>query len=78
VADQQFVDEINGPEDPMDDQEEPTVVIVPTDHEGINTQDEIDDAGVSGVHTVKITKKGPEAPFFINVSLRRMLLRRRL
>ena len=59
VACQEFVDEVDGPEYPMDDQEEPTVVVVPTDQEGVNAQDEIDDAGVSAVHATNITKKLP-------------------
>jgi hypothetical protein len=59
VADEEFVDEVNGPDDPVDDQEDPIVVVMPTDHQGVDAQDEIDDAGVSGVHDTNITKKLP-------------------
>ena len=64
VADEEFVDEIDGPNDPVNDQEDPIVVVVPTDHQGVDTQDEINDAGVSAAHTPKINKKGANGPFF--------------
>jgi hypothetical protein len=64
VADEQLVDEVNGPEDPVDDQQDPIVVIVPTDHQRVEAEDEIEEAGVSGFHACKITKKGPTGPFF--------------
>ena len=49
VADQQLVYEIDGPEDPMDEQQDPIVVIVPADHQRIEAKDEIED-GVSAFH----------------------------
>jgi hypothetical protein len=58
MADQQFVDEVDGPEDIMDDQQDQRVVIKPTDHQRIEAEDEIDDAGVS-VHDMNIAKKSP-------------------
>jgi hypothetical protein len=58
VADEQFVDQVNRPEDPVDQEQDPIVVIVPADHQGVEAQDEIDD-GVSAFHAFKITKKGP-------------------
>jgi hypothetical protein len=57
VADEEFVDEVDGPDDPMDDQQDPVVVVVPTDHQGVKTQDEVDDARISAAHTPKINKK---------------------
>ena len=66
VADQQLVYEIDGPEDPVDEQQDPIVVIVPADHQRIEAEDGIDDT-VSAFHgvnvEVNITKKGPYGPF---------------
>ena len=42
VADQQLVDEVHGPEDIVDDQQDYRVVVMPTDQQGINTQDAVD------------------------------------
>lgn len=66
VTDQQLVYEINGPEDPMDEQQDPIVVIMPADHQRIEAKDEIED-GVSAFHAcldirANITKKGPVGP----------------
>jgi hypothetical protein len=44
VADEQLVDEVDGPEDPVDEQEDPTMVIVPADHQRVETKDKIDNA----------------------------------
>jgi hypothetical protein len=68
VADQQFVDEVDGPEDPVDEQQEPIMVVMPTDHQRIETEDEIDDAvfsahGYKNIYRVKITKKRPYGLF---------------
>ena len=50
VADQQFIDQVDGPEDPVDDQQNPVVIIVPADHQRVEAEEEIDDAGGSAVH----------------------------
>jgi hypothetical protein len=50
VADQQFVNQVDGPEDIVDKQQDPVVVIVPADHERIQAEEEIDNAGGSVVH----------------------------
>ena len=63
VADQQLIDQVDGPEDPVDEQQDPTMIIVPTDHQGVEAEDEIEDAGVSGFHVVNITKKRPYGLF---------------
>ena len=42
VADQQLVYEVDGPEDIVDDQQDYRVIVMPTDQQGINTQDAID------------------------------------
>jgi hypothetical protein len=39
VADQEFIDEIDGPEDVMDDQQDDRVVVVPADHQCIEAED---------------------------------------
>ena len=44
VADEEFVDEVDGPEDVVDDQQENGVIVVPADHEGIDAQDAVEDA----------------------------------
>ena len=44
MADQQLVDEVDGPEDPVDKQKYPGVVIMPADHQRVETKDKIDDA----------------------------------
>jgi hypothetical protein len=50
VADQELIDQINGPEDIVDKQQDPVVVIVPADHERVQAEKEIDNAGGSAVH----------------------------
>jgi hypothetical protein len=44
MTDQQFIDQINGPENPMDDQQDPTMVIMPAYHECIDAKDGVDNA----------------------------------
>ena len=50
VADQQLIDQVDGPEKIVDEQQDPAVVIVPADHKGIETEKKINDAGCSAVH----------------------------
>jgi hypothetical protein len=38
---QQFIHKIDGPEDPVQDQKEDRVVVVPADHHGINAEKKI-------------------------------------
>jgi hypothetical protein len=54
MADEEFVDKIDRPDDPMDEQEDPVVVVVPADHQGIQAQEEVDDARIAAVHLVNI------------------------
>jgi hypothetical protein len=49
VADEQLIDQVDGPKDIVDKQQDPVVVIVPTDHKCIQAEKEIDDAGGSSV-----------------------------
>jgi hypothetical protein len=44
VADQQFVDEVDGPENVMDQQQDPAVVIVPADQKCIDAKNAVEDA----------------------------------
>ena len=50
VADQQLIDQVDGPENIMYKQQDPIVVIMPADHEGIEAEEKIYDAGCSVVH----------------------------
>jgi hypothetical protein len=50
VADEQLIDQVDGPENIMNEQQYPAVVIVPADHERIEAEKKIDDAGCSVVH----------------------------
>jgi hypothetical protein len=51
VAGQQFIDQIDGPENVMDDQQNPVMVIMPADHERVQAEEEIDNTGRSAVHS---------------------------
>jgi hypothetical protein len=42
VTSQQFIDQVDGPEDIVDEQQYPAMVIVPADHEGVQAEEEID------------------------------------
>jgi hypothetical protein len=61
VADQQLIDQVDGPEDPVDDHQENRVVVMPTDQDGIYAQDAVDEAVMSVVHAPNITKSMPPA-----------------
>lgn len=50
VTDQQLIDQVDRPEDKMDEQQDDGVVIIPAYHEGIDTQNGIYNAGISVVH----------------------------
>jgi hypothetical protein len=50
VPDQQLIYEINRPEDIVDEQQDPAVIVVPADHKRVETKEGIDDAGGSVVH----------------------------
>jgi hypothetical protein len=50
MADQQLIDQVDGPEDIVDEQQNPAMVIVPADHERVQTEEEIDNTGSSAVH----------------------------
>ena len=46
-----FINQIQRPEYIVNEQQNERMIVIPTDHEGINPQDEIDDAPVSPVHS---------------------------
>ena len=54
MADEEFVNEVNGPENPMNKQQEPTVVVVPADHQRIEAENSIEDARVRIVHVGQV------------------------
>lgn len=51
MADQQLVYEVDWPEDIVDDQQDYRVIVMPADQQGINTQDAVNDARASVIHT---------------------------
>jgi hypothetical protein len=50
MADQEFIDEVDRPENVVDQQQEPTMIVVPTDHQRVEAEDAIEDARVRVVH----------------------------
>ena len=49
---QQFIHEVDGPEDPVQDQEKNGMVVMPADHHGINAQEKIENTLISHVYGV--------------------------
>ena len=50
MACQQFIQQINWPEYIMDNQPKDGMIVIPAYHQGIQTQDEVDDALVAVIH----------------------------
>ena len=44
VADQEFVDEVDGPENVMNQQQDPIVVVVPADHQRVEAENAVKNA----------------------------------
>ena len=44
VTDQQLIDQVDGPENPMKDQQDPIMVIMPAYHKRIDAKDGVDNA----------------------------------
>ena len=59
MADQQFIDQVNGPEDIMDQQVQKGMIVIPTDHDRIETQDQVEDAFFPVFHLICIYRKIP-------------------
>jgi hypothetical protein len=57
VADEEFVDEVDGPEDIMDDHQEKGMVVVPADEDGVDAEDGVEYTGVAVVHISLHNKK---------------------
>jgi hypothetical protein len=60
VTDQELIDQIDRPKDVVYDKQNDGMVIIPADHQGIDAQDPIYNAGVPLVHSAalyKLTKK---------------------
>jgi hypothetical protein len=57
MADQHFIDEVNGPEDIMDQREKKGMVVIPADHDRIETQDQVEDAFFPVFHLICIYRK---------------------
>jgi hypothetical protein len=60
MALQQFVDQVDRPEDEMDDDQEQGVVVIPAYQDGINAQKRIDDAFVPVAHAKPFSRKNYE------------------
>ena len=54
MADQEFINEVDGPENVVDQQQDPTVIVMPTDHQRIEAEDAIEDARVRVVHVGRL------------------------
>jgi hypothetical protein len=50
MAGQQLINEIDGPEDIMDDHQDDGVVVVPAYQDGVDPEDAVDDAFVPVIH----------------------------
>jgi hypothetical protein len=50
MAGQQFVDQINRPENIVDDQQYPAMIVMPADHQRIEAEQGVDNSGRSSVH----------------------------
>jgi len=51
VADQELIDQVDGPEDPVDDRQDYGVVVMPAVQDGVDAQDAVYDTMVSVIHT---------------------------
>jgi hypothetical protein len=54
VADQQLIDQVDRPEDVMDDQQEDRMVIMPAYQQRVDTQDAVEDARIPVVHNGRL------------------------
>ena len=59
MADEEFVDEVDGPEDVVDDQQNDRVVVMPADQEGIDAEDAVEYACIAVVHGTNRIKSMP-------------------
>lgn len=50
VADQQLINKVNRPEDVVNDQQDPIVVVMPADQQRIDPEEGVDDTRSSVVH----------------------------
>jgi hypothetical protein len=58
VTDQQLIDQVDGPENVMDQQQDPAVIIMPTDQERVDAEDAINDACIPVVHAGRLKGEG--------------------
>jgi hypothetical protein len=56
VSYEEFIDQINGPEDKVYDQQDEAVVVIPAYHQGVDAQDAVDDTRVPVVHCKNLFK----------------------
>jgi hypothetical protein len=54
VADQQFIDQVDGPEDIMDDQQQDRMIVMPAYQQRVDTQDAVENARIPVVHNARL------------------------
>jgi hypothetical protein len=54
VADQEFVDEVDRPENVVNQQQDPTVVVVPADHQRVEAENAIKYARTPVIHVGRL------------------------
>jgi hypothetical protein len=59
---QQLIDQVDGPEDVMDDHEDDRMVVIPAYQDGVDAQDAIDDAFVPVIHNAEVDYKWIASP----------------
>jgi hypothetical protein len=51
---QQFINQVDRPEDEVDDEQDDVVVIIPTYHQGIDAQQTIEETSIAATHSLNI------------------------
>ena len=54
----EFVDQVDGPENIVDDQQDPIVVVVPTDHQRVEAENAVKNARAPVVHVGRLMGEG--------------------
>jgi len=54
MADEEFVDEVDGPENVVNQQQDPIVVVVPADHQRVEAENAIKNARAPVVHVGRL------------------------
>jgi hypothetical protein len=54
VADEEFIDEVDGPENVVNEQQEPIVVVVPADHQRVEAENAVKNTRAPVVHVGRL------------------------